>query len=343
MTKWTKENLVIQLDNFEKKWSPTEKAVNIKLKIDFFADSDLLISYNGSTHEVTINEKNKDILASLDRVGALELISQFSSTAKIKTAGKIPNSMKTNDVAWKDWLGSILFNGKFEVKLIPDTNFLRRHYCSNILLPLLGDGLFRKLKFSLPRLAILEIEAKYNLQKRNDKEKLRYKEKRLAFYTAREILFLREYGASLLPQLDPATLEGFSHIAGESFTDAWIRREVHNFKEQKVIPSSGHMTEKGDSVIFLTCDLMNALSAIAEDIPTLFFSRVNQEKFFMENHSQLAELIIDLAVTFGKIKMSVDLPDGKKEFYLEGMWHGKTIPDWEKDTIYATSIVNKSV
>ena len=279
---------------------------------------------------LTTDPKTKEnLLDSLDRVGAFDLVSDFlpSTSTKVLISGtldKIGSSKETNEEDWATWFLALIHAVKAASKslvLVPDTNFFMRHYCSNILLPLLGQEDFKKLRFRLPRLVIFEIEAMCNRAEHGSPKK------RLAFYAVREVLFLMQHFATHFPQVDIDLLRGFSKMAGMGFADSWIRREIHDFIEFK-----------GEGVIFLTADLMNALAATAEGLDVFYFAKKDEEAKPIRDVEQLAELIIDAAITFEKIRIDAIVGEETKQSVLvEGMWDGKTPSDWQKDCIRMSS------
>ena len=75
-----------------------------------------------------------------------------------------------------------------------------------------------------------------------------------------------------MPELEKETFEGFSRIANDQVTDSWIRSPWKNKKW------SISNSDKVRKVTLLTADLINALSAIAEGIDTMFIFRIGHEK-----------------------------------------------------------------
>ena len=276
---------------------------------------------------LTKDSQNKqNLLDSLDRVGGFDLVSDFlpstSTGSEISDLlNQIGSSKGTDEQGWAEWFLRVVNAVQAKttarlVVLVPDTNFIMRHYCSNILLPLLGQENFSKLRFQLPRLVILEIEAKCNRAKEGSSKK------RLAFHGAREVLFLLQGFASHFPQFDMDLLRGFPKKSGEGFADSWIRQEIHDF-----------VSTSNKKVIFLTADLMNALAATAEGLD-VFYVKKDVPVKPIRNIDQLAEFIIDVAVAFEEIKMDVTVGNEMKSSWLmEGMWSGKTSSDWQNDCI----------
>lgn len=56
-------------------------------------------------------------------------------------------------------------------------------------------------------------------------------------------------------------------------------------------------------ILFATCDLMNALAASAEGLAVLYFSRKEErDSYAYNNIAQVAELVMDLAVSLGSYR-----------------------------------------
>ena len=342
----------LEYESFPKPGGP------VTLSLEFFKNSDSLLRYDHCTAQLEITATDEQmcsqVLECLDRAGASYITIQFSPSSKTRVAEvgsdyvktqaglTIQKTQRTRSTDWLKWFFDVLSLEGDVTYLIPDTNFLRRHYFSNVFFPLLGEQWVNNLSIKLPRLVLLEIERLYNRHRKGNQNKLDKKEqadreRRLAFSTAEEVLLLKKHGATLLDQIDPSILEGFSKISGDQNTDAWIRREIHNFREHLNLHVGAvagvPMTTFGS--VFLTCDLMNAFAASAEDITTMLFSRSEEAtKYHIERDiPQVAELIIAAAVNFGSIRMVANYLDKKEEFTIEGMWSGKTVPDWEKDCV----------
>jgi hypothetical protein len=90
---------------------------------------------------------------------------------------------------------------------------------------------------------------------------------------------------------------------------------------------------------------MNAFAASAEDITTLFFSRSEEAiKYSLEREiPQLAELLIAAAINFGSIRMIANYLDKRTEFTIDGMWSGKTIPEWENDCVLISPPLTETI
>jgi hypothetical protein len=266
----------------------------------------------------------------------------------------------------ENWFRMLSKQLRYTPVLIPDTNFLRRHYYTNHFGPDLANLKESHPRFSLSRLTIIEIENKYNRGKKEVKsrsarlakqsndnreeknssqekieEEIRRNEKeiRIALQSIKEILTMKREGADVLPLLDQNTITSFTEKAGDDFADAWIRMEI-----SKPIKSSlrgGHFQD--ENRVFVTCDLMNALAALAEGINTIFVSRIEEDKpegYYISEPEHLALIIFNTAVQFGKCDCVITAADVTRRIKIIGMWNGKTINDWLSDKVmveYPTS------
>lgn len=219
------------------------------------------------------------VTKSLDRIGASELtITDVLPKQSIKTA----------EEGWEQRFLRLATNEPNPVKekeLIPDTNFVMRRYATGMLRRL-GEEQFSKLRFAIPNLVILEIEAIYNRAKKTSESlielskssKLKPKEEKEqtkamfdmkeALIATKELMFLRDRGAYILNTNIEAALKDLADIAGKGLTDRYIRKEIRD--ATKYIASS--------DTKFVTCDLMNALSAVAEGLPHYTFQGLNLKK-----------------------------------------------------------------
>ena len=92
----------------------------------------------------------------------------------------------------------------------------------------------------------------------------------------------------------------------KKFSDTWIRREARQQvnKETYMIDST-----KVKRVTFVTSDLINALSAIAEDLDTIFLSRLAEHEKELERTAdvlKIARLVMISAVLFEEIRLYSD-------------------------------------
>ena len=269
---------------------------------------------------------------SLDRIGVTEL-----NITEVMTK----ENKRITQEGWAEWFlkkATLGYDSLTHpaVEIVPDTNFIMRRYASG-LLRRLGEDSFRKLRFRIPNLVILEIEAIYNRANKKaidlqaKQPKLEAKEEqeltkalfdsKEALIATKELMFLREKGAVILESNLEGTIHKFSEISGKAFTDMYIRKEI------RVALKSQNL-----NVRFSTCDLMNALSAVAEGLPTFYFSRMPSAKFLLSDQydtclEQIADLILDTTVTFGEITLTSSSSGKLDTKILKGNWAGWTIED----------------
>jgi len=211
----------------------------------------------------------------------------------------------------------------------PDTGIILNHYLTAVLFPRVSH----KIWIRIPRLVVLEIEARGN---RNEREG-----KRLAFSAFSELRTLRlcHEAHVFYGELEGPLLSGFSKFSGKNQMDPLIRREIRN--ETSI--ADLYATQKAqDKIVLLTRDLMMACSASAEDIDAFYVCTKKPEKMKFEISTKiLTNVILEMAVMFGKIRI-----DGLKEnesLILEGMWSGKSIMDWYKKRLMVKVTTSNSV
>jgi hypothetical protein len=205
--------------------------------------------------------------------------------------------------------------------LIPDTNALMNRSFSGLSL-VLGSHYFLNTFIRIPRLTVLEMERIANEEKSNSEKK------RKVMQAAAELLFIKNNSGIFLPELKDRTFESFSRIAGNKFTDAWIRREVQEEIERETYGKDPHVIKKPTLV---TVDLINALSANAEGIDVIYLSRAASDDFLPRAHTleQVTQFLIRCSVLFEEIRVSIN----KEKFIIKGVWQGKTPSEWITDSI----------
>ena len=306
-----------------------------------FGSQDLWEAHITSSNSQLLNLAKDTFLTnrvsnSFDRIGVTELnIIEVMTKEIYKT---------TQD----GWMQKFLINATFDfptIQLVPDTNFIIRKYVSG-LLRRLGEPNFSKLRFSVPSLVILEIEAFYNRAKKNyeklndhiSSRKVKPDEERKriealfdineALIATKELMFLREKSPSFLESNVEGIIDHFSKNSSIGSADMSIRRQIRD------------ASNKGNfNTRFLTCDLMNALSAVAEGLPTFYFSRIpSKTHYFSEKYDtcmeQVTDLILDTTVMFGEVTFTAcsasKLVDCKT---LKGKWVEWTIEDLLNDRV----------
>lgn len=85
---------------------------------------------------------------------------------------------------------------------------------------------------------------------------------------------MKNDGAQLLHNLDLSLIQSFTPLAGQGYADLWIRKEIHESLHEYDDMIKGQV--KRSRIVFLTCDLMNALSAVAENLNTFYFFRLEE-------------------------------------------------------------------
>ena len=301
----------------------TPGLVQFRLKV--FHNDKILWEFQGSRDSIVSGSDqplSESVREALDMSGATELKTSFSGEEK-----------KLSSPDWKDWfLRKTSLDEKRQKYLVPDTNFIYRHYSSKVLARHLGST-FSDCIFLLPNLVVLEIERRGNQSSQRNSDK--GKDKRTSFYATKEIYFLRQKTKfSMLPVLNASLMSSFSEKAGRGLVDMWIRREVHDAIEK------GYYDFEG--VVFLTCDLMNALAAEAEGLETCYFSRMPQDSFFVQDLEQLFDLLLATAIVYEKIRVDVILKGDVVgySYVFEGVWNGKTTSQWYSDCVKVTLIKN---
>ena len=143
---------------------------------------------------------------------------------------------------------------------------------------------------------------------------------------------MRENGAELLPQqIEPRVMQSFSEIAGSGYTDAWIRREIHDFLEKL---TSKNTQEHKVKAFFLTSDLLNAFAAIAEGIDTIYlWESSDKDESYEANYEKLGKFIVAMSVFFEHVSMQIQSNKTTESYELTGVWSGKTIEDWKEDIV----------
>ena len=80
---------------------------------------------------------------------------------------------------------------------------------------------------------------------------------------------------------------------------------------------------------------MNALVATAENIPTIYFSRTEDDAVYVKGFTipTFVPLFFNTAIQLGECDCFIDTNDRNKTFKLRGMWAGKTMYNWQNDQI----------
>ena len=80
---------------------------------------------------------------------------------------------------------------------------------------------------------------------------------------------------------------------------------------------------------------MNALSAVAEDLNTIYFYRIEEDTIGLgpDPYERVAKLIINTAIHFGECIFTIK---GDSKMYttkVVGIWEGKSVDDWYKNFV----------
>ena len=95
-----------------------------------------------------------------------------------------------------------------------------------------------------------------------------------------EILKIKNDGGEVIPFVDRTLLETFAKASGNRLAEAWIRMEVAKY----VINHKNRTQGSKETFIFLSLDLLNSLSANAEDLNVLYFFSTNERECIVVNH-----------------------------------------------------------
>lgn len=345
--------------------------ITYKLKVSYKGES--IFEYEPPNIRITAKESLfHEIIEILDRAGILPLRAEFIPAhwefeiheghlmVRGKPADKIPMQVNLNTREFPNWLDFILKNIQSEITLVPDTNFLRRHYYSNHFEPLLKQlETSPNITIRLSRLTLLEIESKYNrfsneakenADKPNkvDKKENALKEKRIGFLTAKEVLFMRRNGASILPLQNLELTAAFSGKQHTDFADPLIRREIEEsvpiIEKQTLedLEFQGYTFQPNElpqvRFLFLTTDMMNAMTAASELLDVVYLSRIEAKTYSMNSvdSSRIASVLFNTAIQLGECDCEIELKDERKHFKLIGWWPGKMTSDWLNDNIVRT-------
>lgn len=308
------------------------------------------------------DHEKSDLTEVLDKSGMFELEVEFnpSSEANVNIKnGKIelqdgtyiPSKIRSSDLSFRRWFQQVCSLLGSMVHLIPDTNVSRRLYYTNYLRNIVIENA-SQMMIALSRLVILEIERKYNnnnpgegeppdtaSQKEKDSYPQRAKEIRIAFQSMGEILSMKNDGAKVLPASEMSLIRSFPSEAGKRNADALIRREIINSRAHLVgntRTSEGNI--KTSSIAFLTCDLMNSLAAIAEDLNTIYFYRLEGSRQPNHiGHDRLSWLIFNTAIHFGECDVIIKGKENERRLKCKGIWSGKSVYDWQNNIILVES------
>jgi hypothetical protein len=294
------------------------------LSIEVSANTESLFSIRGSNwYVVEIKKEKHDSNKESKSNNRLYIAGNASGIINTKlsfTSGElmrdIDKSMTILDVAeFTSWFNSISSNRIF----VPDTNTLLNRSFSGLGF-ILGKEYLSKLSIQIPRLTVLEMERIANQEAGEQKRKV--------MSAAAEILYLKVNGGRFMPELNDEIFQTFSQFAGQKFTDAWIRKEIHQQAKRITYGSTPQETRR---LTLITSDLINALSATAEGIDTMYLSRDKSDLILPRSHriDQISQFIIMSSILFEELNIKIN----DKEYTIHGIWEGKTPSEWITDSI----------
>jgi hypothetical protein len=342
-------------DKFERSLVLPGHASTMDFSVEVFHNDNTLYRFEASDSTLTstaCTDLKTEVIDAMDRSGIYNLQVEFNPVHQNelriqdgnvifpdKNNVPIRNMTNTN---FTNWFLRLCFLLGQRIHLIPDTNFFRRCYYSNYINHIrFANNNKNKLLMKIPRLEIIEVENKFNTNKANQndkKEKViqKGKERRIAFQTMGEILSMKNDGAEMLPMVDLFLLQSFTPLAGQGFADSWIRREIANnmdrLERDNII---GRDTIERSNAVFLTCDLMNALAAVAENLNTFYFFRIEEDKMNLgfSAYNRLSSLIINTSILFEQCECIIKSQTEEQSLKYKGIWKGKSLYDWQNNII----------
>jgi len=254
-----------------------------------------------------------------ERINLIQISTEFypsSASQQLSDAGVKFDDHRDDD--WPGWFRRIT-EGAF---LLPDTNILLKRTITSVIFPrfmLRRRGLALPFKIAMPRLSILELENLAN----SERAKARAS-KGECFMAFNEVRMLKKAGASLTEPLSTDDLSAFYRVAGKRLVDAFLREEVRRFGFSKSI-----------RVVFLTRDMISALTANSEDLDAIYMAPKFPEQLSLSNVGipEIRELLIELATDCSKITLHWN--DGTSA-EIEGIWSGKNWFDYYKRRVRVT-------
>ncbi|MEM2129058.1 MAG: hypothetical protein QXZ70_00515 [Candidatus Bathyarchaeia archaeon] len=297
--------------------------------------------YPHNSLQVVSSSHFKTLIDTFDRCGIVDLKCEYYPFRLTSGQGVKYDSMALPNFG--EWFQKTTENKQ---EIFIDTNMIIYRTLSRVLFNRVSDFKEIARKIRIPRLVLLELEAKYNrakedfsksteniraLETRKDSEAQRSakqkaqrgqeqhgREVRLMISAQIEVQLLRSLGAQtvFLP-LSPELLAAYYTHAGRGFTDPFIRKEI--------LDSTGG--GQPFLAVFLTRDLMNALTACAENLDTFYFSHASSDRAsYKVDVKQVADVMIEAAIAFEEIRLCGLIP--RKTAILKGMWETKSNVDW---------------
>lgn len=276
-------------------------------------------------HKNFISEDSSEKLKTiLEKSGFYHLEIGFSpSLDKDLDVNNLSSSKIETINAYDQWMVNLFSEFKSEILLAPDTNFIKRQLYSNFFTPDRGHSLV------IPRLVVLEIENRYNINNgkinpKNPEIEQAKQEVRVSYQDIVEIMKIKENGGKVFPYVDINLIKTFPEAIGRKLPDPWIRIEVIKYDEG--LKRRPHTKKR---CIFLSCDLMNSLAANAEGLNTLYFYTTNRIRY---NQSLISNLLVNTAISYEDC--SIYERNGQKLCELKGIWPGKNPIDWKNEVLW---------
>lgn len=297
------------------------------------ANADALCTFNFSSpneYKITIEAKDEDrrsIIDSLRMTGLLDLVYTYSESQK--PFATEPTRKRTLSSDFQKWFQGIT-KGR---TLVPDTNSILNHTFSSLAL-VFGDDILKDIHVLIPRLVILEMERQANSKPnidcnnpKSEKECLHCRKKRWVMLGYQEIMFLKNMQAGMFPDLDAEILARFTQISAELTADSWIRKEIKDYAKNVIKRKTeiGGSRLAGDIPKFLmvSSDFVNSLSAVAENIDSIYITKMIDSPTRMANLKHIAKFLIYLSVLEEQIQVDI----GSTQYEIKGFWQGKTTFD----------------
>lgn len=273
----------------------------------------------GSTPEPprSINWENSRIRDVAERLNLIDISTEFYPSSESLTLANqqgIKVDYQSHE-SWSPWFQAIT-NGKV---LLPDTNILVMRTIRSVIIPSLNlkEGVKLPFKIVIPRRAILELENLAN--RKEDRNKGKY------FLAFNELRRLKSYSSLTIP-LDYEEITLFNKGSGRQIPDALIREEIQSY---------GVMS--GDQIIYLTRDMVSALTANAEDLDAIYMAPKSPDQSTLVDIGlrEIREMIIETATDYGSIVLRWD---NDTSFKIEGVWSGKNWYNYSRQRVRVTPL-----
>jgi len=261
-----------------------------------------------------ITWSNSRIRDAAERLNLIDIFTEFypsSASESLASLSGIKVDSQHHPV-WSQWFQGITKGAC----LLPDTNILLKRTIRSVIFPSLNLAKDEDLPFKIviPRLSILELE---NLANRKER-------KGEYFMAFNEIRRLKQY-SSLSSPLSFEKISAFNKGAGKQIADALVREEIRSY---------GQTSE--ERVIFLTRDMVSALSANAEDLDAIYMAPKSPDQVTLDvGLGEIRKMIIEIATDFGSVVLEWN---DNTSFKIEGVWSGKNWYDYSRRRVRVTPI-----